>query len=85
MSKVIGVRWFAGRDCVGIVQVVEDHQKEHYRQSGEANFKYYIGVGEGHDEKTDTALISQWGSTFDPIAGNSLFGVQTALKNNWKS
>lgn len=84
MSKVIGVRWYAGRDCVGIVQVVENHQLETYRQTGEATFKYYIGVGWGEDEKTDTTYISEHGTPFDVVAGNALFGVGSVLKNTWK-
>lgn len=81
---ITGMRWYCGRDNVGIVQVVEDHQKEHYRQTGEANFKYYIGVGLGTDEKADAQAIADYGSSFDPIAGNALFGVQPTLKRDWK-
>lgn len=83
MSKVIGVRWFAGRDCIGIVQVVEDHQKEVYRQTGHADYKYYIGVGWGEDEKVDSTYIAEHGSKFDHVAGNALFGVQVPLKHGW--
>lgn len=72
---ITGVRWFAGRDCVGIVQVVQDHQKDTYRQTGEADFKYYIGVGWGEDEKTDSTYIAEHGVPFDLAAGNVLFGV----------
>ena len=80
---ITGKKWFAGKDCVGIVQVVEDHQKEVYRQTGEATFKYYIGVGLGVKEADDAQNIANWGVPFDAIAGNALFGVRTALKNNW--
>ena len=72
---ITGVRWFAGRDCVGIVQVVEEHEKDQYRQTGEANFKYYIGVGSGIDEKVDMQAIADWGTRFDVAAGNTLFRV----------
>ena len=72
---ITGVRWFAGRDCVGIVQIVQDHEKDQYRQTGEANFKYYIGVGWGEDEKTDMSYIAEHGSPFDVAAGNTLFRV----------
>lgn len=72
---ITGVRWFAGRDCIGIVQIVQDHEKDTYRQTGEANFKYYIGVGWGQDEKTDMSYIAEHGTTFDVAAGNTLFGV----------
>jgi hypothetical protein len=72
---VTEVRWFAGQHCVGIVQVVQDHQKEEYRQTGLADFKYYIGVGWGEDEKTDTSYIAEHGTPFDRAAGDVLFGV----------
>lgn len=72
---ITGVRWFAGRDCVGIVQIVQEHEKDQYRQTGEANFKYYIGVGWGEDERTDSTYIAEHGTPFDVAAGNTLFGV----------
>lgn len=72
---ITGVRWYAGKDCIGIVQVVQDHQKDQYRQTGEADFKYYIGVGWGDDEKTDMSYIAEHGVPFDRNAGNTLFGV----------
>lgn len=72
---ITGVRWFAGRDCVGIVQIVQDHQVEEYRQTGLADFKYYIGLGYGADEKTDTAYIANYGTPFDVAAGNTLFRI----------
>ncbi len=72
---ITGVRWFAGRDCVGIVQVVQDHQVEEYRQTGLADFRYYIGVGWGEDEKTDSTYIAEHGNSFDVAAGNTLFRV----------
>lgn len=73
---ITGVRWFTGRHCIGIVQVVPDHQKEEYRQSGNfADFKYYIGVGWGEDEEVDKSYIAEWGSHFDRAAGNLMFNV----------
>lgn len=81
---IVGSKWFAGKDCVGIVQVVQDHQKETYRQTGEADFKYYIGVGLGVNEKEDAQNIANWGTPFNFQAGNALFGVNPALKNNWR-
>lgn len=72
---ITGVRWFAGRDCVGIVQIVQSHQIEEYRQTGEADFKYYIGVGWGEDEKTDSTYIAEHGVPFDKTAGDALFKV----------
>ena len=73
---ITGVRWYAGRDCVGIVQVVQDHQKDQYRQTGEADFKYYIGVGKGDVEKEDTQYVADYGMPFDKVAGDALFGVE---------
>lgn len=72
---ITGVRWFTSRSCVGIVQVVQDHEKEQYRQSGMADFKYYIGMGGGRDEQTDTVSIAEWGAPFDKAAGDVLFSV----------
>lgn len=73
---IVGIRWFAGQHCIGIVQIVQDHQKEEYRQTGQADFKYYIGVGWGEDEKTDTSYIAEHGIPFDRSAGDALFGVE---------
>lgn len=73
---ITGVRWFSGRNCVGIVQTVQDHEKEEYRQTGVADFVYYIGVGAGQDERDDANYIAEWGSTFDRKAGDVLFGVE---------
>lgn len=69
--------WFNSLDghCIGIVQIVQDHQKETYRQTGEVDFKYYIGVGRGEDEKTDASWIAEHGVPFDKTAGDTLFGV----------
>lgn len=67
--------WFAGNECIGIVQIVQDHQVEEYRQTGQADFKYYIGVGWGQNEKTDASYIAEHGVPFDVAAGNTLFRV----------
>jgi hypothetical protein len=72
---ITGVHWFAGKDCIGIVQIVQDHQKQEYRQTGNADFKYYIGVGWGEDEKTDASYIAEHGMPFDSKAGDVLFNV----------
>lgn len=72
---ITGIRWYAGAHCVGIVQIVQDHQKDQYRQTGEADFKYYIGVGWGEDEKTDSTYIAEHGVPFDKTAGDKLFRV----------
>ncbi len=67
--------WFAGNECIGIVQIVQDHQVEEYRQTGQADFKYYIGVGWGQNEKTDASYIAEHGVPFDKVAGDALFKV----------
>ena len=72
---ITGVRWYTTSVCIGIVQVVQDHEKETYRQTGEADFKYYIGLGGGLDERSDMEAIAEWGAPFDKAAGDVLFGV----------
>lgn len=73
---ITGIRWYAGTHCVGIVQIVQEHQKEEYRHGGDfTDFKYYIGVGWGDDEKTDMSYIAEHGVPFDKVAGNVLFNV----------
>ena len=73
---ITGVHWFTARTCVGIVQVVQDHQKEEFRQTGLADFKYYIGTGWGEDEKVDMNYIAEHGASFPSDAGDMLFGVE---------
>ena len=72
---IVGQTWFSGNQCIGIVQIVQEHEKETYRQTGLANFKYYIGVGQGQNEKTDASYIAEHGVPFDKVAGDALFGV----------
>jgi len=67
--------WFTGNQCIGIVQIVQEHERDEYRQTGTANFKYYIGVGLGQDENTDASYIAEHGVPFDATAGNALFKV----------
>ena len=72
---IVGNIWFAGNECIGIVQIVQEHQRDEYRQTGQADFKYYIGVGQGQNEKTDAQYIADYGVQFDKRAGDALFGV----------
>ena len=37
---IINQIWFTGNQCIGIVQIVQEHEVEEYRQTGDANFKY---------------------------------------------
>ena len=67
--------WFAGNECIGIVQIVPDYQIDEYRQTGRADFKYYIGVGQGQNEKEDAKYIASRGLPFDKLAGDVLFKV----------
>lgn len=67
--------WFNGDHCIGIVQIVQEHQQEQYSQTGIADFKYYIGVGQGQNENDDTNHIADHGVPFDKLAGDALFGV----------
>lgn len=72
---IIDQIWFTGNQCIGIVQIVQEHEREEYRQTGQANFKYYIGVGQGQDEKADASYIADHGVPFDKAAGDALFHV----------
>lgn len=72
---ITGQTWFTGDQCIGIVQIVQEHQKQEYRQTGNADFKYYIGVGQGQNEKADAEHIAEWGVPFDKRAGDVLFNV----------
>lgn len=62
---MIDVRWFSGRNCVGIVKIVDPYD----------GVKYYIGVGQGIDEGFDAQLIADWGAKFPRELGDILFGV----------
>lgn len=73
---ITGIRWYNSRAYIGIVQVVPQHEEEEYRMRGRANFKYYIGLGNGRDEKYDAEYIAEWGAAFDSAAGDVIFNVQ---------
>jgi hypothetical protein len=73
---ITGMRWYSGNECIGIVQIVQEHEIEEYRQTGQANYKYYIGVGKGQNEKVDAQFIADYGVPFDREAGNVLFGIR---------
>lgn len=66
----MNVMWFSGRNCVGIVRVVDPYD----------GVKYYIGVGQGFDEAHDAAYIADWGAKFPKEVGDILFG-QDAIRN----
>lgn len=72
---ITGMRWYNGRSCIGIVQVVQSHELAEYRATGRANYKYYIGLGNGRDEQGDAEYIAEWGARFDTAAGDLIFGV----------
>lgn len=67
--------WYTGDQCIGIIQFVQEHQRDEYRQTGKADFKYYIGVGQGQNEREDARHIADHGIPFDKLAGDVLFGV----------
>jgi hypothetical protein len=67
--------WFAGNECIGIVQIVQEHQIDEYRQTGQADYKYYIGVGHGQNEQVDARYIADHGLPFNVAAGDVLFKV----------
>jgi hypothetical protein len=64
MSTAPEVRWFNGRNCIGIVRVMDPYD----------GAKYYIGMAAGHDEQDDIETIAAWGSRFPNDAGDVLFG-----------
>jgi hypothetical protein len=64
--KLLGVRWFSGQQCVGLVRVEHDYD----------GIVYYIGVAMGGDEDIDTEHIMAWGARFPNDAGDLLFGVK---------
>jgi len=63
--KLVDIRWFSGRDTIGVV-LVED-MTMHY-------VKAYIGVGQGNNEQADAEHIAQWGSKIPQTMAESLFG-----------
>ena len=67
--------WLAGNECIGIVQIVQDHERDTYRQTGQADFKYYIGVGSGQNEREDAQYIAEHCLPFDKSAGDALFRI----------
>lgn len=73
---ITGQIWFTpDKVCIGVVQIVQEHQKDEYRQTGTADFKYYIGVGWGEDEKADASYIAEHGTPFPKDAGDALFKI----------
>lgn len=66
--KILGVRWFNGQQCVGIVRCVLESQK----------VCYYVGSASGQDSNVDTEHIMAWGADFPNDAGDLLFGVDNA-------
>lgn len=61
--KVLDVKWFTGRDCIGIVKVDVEYE----------GICYYIGVVDGQDEEDDKQLIAEWGTRFPVEYGEALF------------
>ena len=81
MGTVTNAVWFG---TIGIVQIVQNHQWETYRQTGDADYKYYIGSGSGEDERNDRHAIACFGMPFDVAAGDVLFNVDHPLRETWK-
>jgi hypothetical protein len=63
--KLLGVMWFSGQQCVGLVRCEVEYE----------GICYYIGVASGMDEKVDTEHIMAWGARFPNNAGDLLFHV----------
>lgn len=62
--KVLGVRWFSGSSCVGLVRVLDEFE----------GIKYYIGSVSGMDKAVDTEHVAAFGARFPNDAGDLLFG-----------
>ncbi len=60
-----GVRWYSGRDCIGIVLVYDTITNEE---------KAYIGVGKGYNETDDIQTIKDWGAKFDVNVAKLIIG-----------
>jgi hypothetical protein len=63
--KLLGVIWFSGQQCVGLVRCEVEYE----------GICYYIGAVSGMDEKVDTEHIMAWGARFPNNAGDLLFHV----------
>lgn len=63
--KFLGVQWFSGTQCVGVVRVEDACD----------GIVYYIGSAAGMDEKVDIEHIMAWGARFPNNAGDVLFEV----------
>jgi len=57
LDMIRDVKWFCGRDTIGLVLVKTMH-----------GHKAYIGLGEGADSKYDSLSIAQNGAKFYPYA-----------------
>lgn len=63
--KILDVRWFNGRSCVGVVRIEDPYD----------GIKYYIGTCAGMEEEIDMEYIAAWGARFPNNVGDILFGV----------
>lgn len=63
-NNQVDVRWFSGRDCIGVVRLNTGHE-----------IKYYIGVAAGDSAEEDMQLIVDWGTSFPTSVGDVLFGI----------
>jgi len=61
--KVLGVRWFTGRDTVGVVKVETEFD----------GIRYYVGAGKGLDEQSDMQYICDWGAKVSDAIGEAIF------------
>ena len=64
--KLLGYRWFTGKECIGIVLVETDYD----------GLKAYIKKVEGEDEQTDLQDIMDWGTSFPVEEAKSLVGYK---------
>lgn len=66
MMNNITVMWLCctGEHPVGLVKAFDETEKR---------WKYYVGVGNGHDEAEDVQMILDWGQRYSSLAGIAAF------------
>lgn len=64
--KILGVEWFSGHSCVGIVRVEHEYD----------GIVYYIGPAMGGDPEIDMEHIAAYGARFPDDAGNLIFNIK---------
>lgn len=63
--KIVNVKWFSGRDSIGMVLCYDTITNQH---------KCYMGVAAGYNEENDVQTIAQWGSKLPRAIAEGAFG-----------